>query len=106
MRKAIHGTSNTKEEKKLKEVDFKVKRYNNKIQLLRQQPEKLAEIEKQVAEVVDGVRGERILSRTWIHVDMDMFFAACEIHGNPSLATKPVAVGDLQMVQTANYVAR
>ena len=37
---------------------------------------------------------------------MDMFFAAVEIRDDPSLAAKPVAVGDNQMIQTTNYVAR
>jgi DNA polymerase kappa len=46
------------------------------------------------------------LSRSWVHVDMDMFFAAVEIKDNPELADKPVAVGDGQMIQTTNYVAR
>jgi DNA polymerase kappa len=37
---------------------------------------------------------------------MDMFFAAVEIRDNPSLASVPVAVGDMSMISTANYVAR
>ena len=37
---------------------------------------------------------------------MDMFFAAVEIKDNPSLKDKPIAVGDQQMIQTTNYVAR
>jgi len=41
-----------------------------------------------------------------MHVDLDMFYAAVEIRDNPSLATKPVAVGDNSMIQTTNYVAR
>lgn len=35
-----------------------------------------------------------------------MFYAACEIRDNPSLAKKPVAVGDNTMIQTTNYIAR
>lgn len=37
---------------------------------------------------------------------MDMFYAAVEIRDRPDLADKPVAIGSLQMVSTANYVAR
>jgi DNA polymerase kappa len=48
----------------------------------------------------------RELGRTWMHVDMDMFYAACEIRDRPDLAEKPVAVGDFSMIQTTNYVAR
>ena len=49
-------------------------------------PEKWEKMTKQVANLVDCVRKERILSRTWIHVDMDMFFAAVEIKDDPKLA--------------------
>lgn len=37
---------------------------------------------------------------------MDMFFAAVEIRDDPSLADKPVAVGGMSMISTANYIAR
>ena len=54
----------------------------------------------------DVYEQERDLSRTWIHVDMDMFYAACELRDRPDLVEKPVAVGDYSMIQTTNYVAR
>ena len=49
---------------------------------------------------------DRDLTRTWVHIDMDMFYAAVEIRDRPELANLPVAVGDLSMISTANYVAR
>ena len=69
-------------------------------------PYKWERMRQQVHNLVDCVRKERILSRTWLHCDMDMFFAAVEIRDDPSLADKPVAVGDQQMIQTTNYLAR
>lgn len=36
----------------------------------------------------------------------DMFYAAVEIRDRPELADKPVAVGGIGMISTANYVAR
>ena len=48
----------------------------------------------------------RELSRSWMHVDMDMFYAACEIRDRPEIKDMPVAVGDYSMIQTTNYVAR
>ena len=39
-------------------------------------------------------------------VDFDMFYAAVEIRDRPELADKPVAVGGIGMISTANYVAR
>ena len=48
--------------------------------------------------------------KKFIHVDMDMFFAACEIRENPSLADLPVIVGGSVtgrgVVSTCNYIAR
>ncbi len=37
---------------------------------------------------------------------MDMFYAAVEIRDRPELAELPIAVGSMQMITTANYVAR
>ena len=37
---------------------------------------------------------------------MDMYYAAVEIRDNPKLADIPIAVGDMQMITTSNYVAR
>jgi len=48
----------------------------------------------------------RDLSHTWIHVDMDAFYAAVEILSKPHLQGKPVAVGSMDMLATSNYEAR
>jgi DNA polymerase kappa len=37
---------------------------------------------------------------------MDMFYAAVEIRDQPELKDKPIAIGSMQMISTANYVAR
>ena len=47
-----------------------------------------------------------MLTHTWIHIDMDMFYAAVEIRDKPELATVPLAVGSESMISTANYEAR
>ncbi|XP_028767725.1 DNA polymerase kappa-like isoform X2 [Neltuma alba] len=48
----------------------------------------------------------RDLSRCWLHVDMDAFYAAVETLSNPTLKGKPMAVGSISMISTANYEAR
>lgn len=45
----------------------------------------------------------RDLSRIWLHVDMDAFYAAVETLSNESLKGKPMAVGSMSMISTANY---
>ena len=47
-----------------------------------------------------------MLTHTWIHIDMDMFYAAVEIRDKPELAAVPLAVGSESMISTANYEAR
>lgn len=46
----------------------------------------------------------RDLSKVWIHVDMDAFYAAVETLSEPSLKGKPMAVGGMSMISTANFV--
>lgn len=52
---------------------------------------------------VAELEASRDLSHIWVHVDMDAFFAAVETLVNPSLAGKPMAVGGMSMISTANY---
>lgn len=49
------------------------------------------------------LEASRDLSRIWLHVDMDAFYAAVETLSNPTLKGKPMAVGSLSMLSTANY---
>ena len=49
------------------------------------------------------LESSRDLSRIWLHVDMDAFYAAVETLSNPTLKGKPMAVGSMSMISTANY---
>lgn len=66
----------------------------------------IADFEKIADRRVLELEASRDLSRTWIHVDMDAFYAAVETLENPSLVGKPMAVGNMSMICTANYEAR
>ena len=56
--------------------------------------------------LVNCLRKQRDLTRTIVHVDMDMFYAAVEMRDNPALAGVPMAVGGMGMLSTSNYAAR
>ncbi len=63
-------------------------------------------LEKIVHNKVLQLEKERNLSRIYAVVDMDMFFAAVAMRDNPELVGKPVAIGGMSMISTANYEAR
>ncbi len=52
------------------------------------------------------VEATRDLGRILVHLDMDMFFAAVEERDHPEYRGKPMAVGGMSMLSTANYAAR
>ncbi|KPA85342.1 putative Dna polymerase kappa [Leptomonas pyrrhocoris] len=54
----------------------------------------------------DELEATRDLRRRYIHIDMDMFYAAVEEKKKPSLRGKPFGVGSMQMLSTTNYIAR
>lgn len=69
--------------------------------------EALFEQNKKLAEArLKELRSNRTFDRVWMHIDMDMFYAAVEIRDDPSLKDKPVAIGGEEMISTSNYVAR
>ncbi|XP_071507148.1 DNA polymerase kappa-like [Diadema antillarum] len=61
---------------------------------------------RQADQSVMELEASRDLSRTIVHLDMDMFYAAVEMRDDPSLKEKPMAVGGMDMLSTSNYKAR
>ncbi|CBH17848.1 DNA polymerase IV, putative [Trypanosoma brucei gambiense DAL972] len=61
--------------------------------------------EVKVSKIEQELEATRRLG-TYIHLDMDMFYAAVEIKKHPEYANVPLAVGTKTMLTTANYVAR
>ncbi|KAK0582983.1 hypothetical protein LWI29_031967 [Acer saccharum] len=66
----------------------------------------LSHYQKVADKRVSELEVRRDLSRIWLHVDMDAFYAAVETLSDPSLKGKPMAVGGMSMISTANYEAR
>ncbi|OMJ87318.1 hypothetical protein SteCoe_11004 [Stentor coeruleus] len=110
--KIIHDTSvNTeffkREQEHIAIVEEKARSMKNRIsESLSKGPDFIREINEEIYKIIQEIESERHLSETWIHVDMDMFYASVEIRDNPELADKPVAVGGNSMIATANYIAR
>ncbi len=54
----------------------------------------------------DQLDPSHLMTRCIIHLDIDCFYCQCEEILNPSLAQKPLAIGQKHIIVTANYVAR
>lgn len=101
-----HSEYYKQEEEKLQQVKDKVKRYREKVEETKLNLDLWEKLVIEVSRKLELLRKDRLLKRTWIHVDMDAFYAAVEMKENPSLKEQPLAVGDKNMIMTTNYVAR
>lgn len=95
-----------KQMEKKEKVEQQVTAMKEKIDKFWKDKQYVQSVQKIVEKKLNDIEKERILTRTWVNFDMDMFYVACEIRDNPSLKDKPVAVGGMSMISTANYVAR
>jgi len=94
------------DQERQKTVQERVKKYLEKVEQVKSNQRVWERTLIEVQSRVERLKRERNLERTWLHVDMDCFYAACEMRDDPTLADVPMAVGDKNMIQTANYLAR
>ncbi|KAG6421919.1 hypothetical protein SASPL_118479 [Salvia splendens] len=94
------------EHEEKKEAYMKQKIESFRAQLAKLTDSDLSHHRKIADRKITGLEATRDLSRIWLHVDMDAFYAAVETLSNPSLEGKPMAVGSMSMLSTANYEAR
>lgn len=92
------------EKRKQDKVILKIARMKQQAAQLTTAQVRLKELE--VDEKIILLEAQRTLSHIKLHVDIDAFYASVEELEDPSLACKPVAVGGIGMVCTANYEAR
>lgn len=84
----------------------KAKQYLLKIELYKKNERLWNNTKRSVNQMINELERDRELNRTWVHIDMDMFYAAVEIRDEPALADVPLAIGGDSMISTANYIAR
>ncbi|KAI3753030.1 hypothetical protein L2E82_25074 [Cichorium intybus] len=94
------------ENEERKEAYMKQKIENMRDQLANLKTTDISNYQKVADKRIAELEATRDLSRIWLHVDMDAFYAAVETLSNPSLKGKPMAVGSMSMISTANYEAR
>lgn len=92
------------QEKRQQRIDQKVKEMLLSLEKFNDEQRKQA-MERMTA-LGTALEGERDMSHSIVHIDMDAFYAAVEMQDNPELKDKPMAVGSLSMLSTSNYHAR
>ncbi|KAK7196142.1 DNA polymerase kappa [Novymonas esmeraldas] len=73
---------------------------------VRSRPDVLRQLQRDVADLEAGVEAHRSFRSVYVHVDMDMFYAAVEMKKNPQYTDVPLGIGGMSMLSTTNYHAR
>ena len=87
-------------------VKDKVAKYRERVETTRKDKGLWQKFEFNVEKRTEKLEREKDFSRTWIHVDMDAFYAAVEMRDDASLIEIPLAIEDKGMIMTTNYKAR
>eukprot|EP01083_Nonionella_stella_P126069 381396_1 len=92
------------EQRKAAQVEERMKGVKNQLKHISNT--QIEQMQHQCNKYIQQMDLERDVSRTWIHCDMDMFYAAVAMRDNPTLKGKPIAIGSMSMISTTNYIAR
>lgn len=104
---SIGSKYNEFQEGKMKKIEAKVVELKKKLLTIQERdPIQLTRASIESLRFIDQLEQKRDNSRTFVHFDLDAFFAAVEQLKDPSLVDVPMAVGGNAMLCTANYKAR
>ncbi|KAG5474718.1 hypothetical protein LSCM4_03893 [Leishmania orientalis] len=73
---------------------------------VRGHPNVFRQLQRRVAELEASFEAHRSFDCIYVHMDMDMFYAAVEMKKNPQYTEMPLGIGSMSMLSTTNYVAR
>ena len=92
---------------KVEKVAERIDKMKRTLAAARTKPSHIVQLARhQTTRKLNELMATRPLTRNWVHIDMDAFFAQVELLDRPELKDKPVAIGGMSMISTANYVAR
>jgi len=92
------------EEKRYKK-DIEIASFNKQLKLAKSDKALVRSSKFEYDAMMKEIEKERNFDRYWFHIDLDMFYVACEMRDDPNLRDKPVAVGG-SVISTSNYAAR
>ena len=95
-----------KNEEDLKILKEEIEKVNKDLNLFHKQKILYEQVKKKADSRLNFLKNQIRFDKIWLHLDMDMFYAAVEIRDNPSLANIPMCVGNKTMISTSNYIAR
>lgn len=87
-------------------IRYKNKSYEIKAKITNATDKEIQKNVKVMNSLLQKIKSESENRMEVVHIDMDMFFAACEERENPSLIDTIFAVGSSNMLLTSNYHAR
>ena len=95
-----------KNEEELKILKDEIDKINKDLLSFHKQEILYDQVKKKADSRLQFLKNQIRFDKIWLHLDMDMFYAAVEIRDNPSLANIPMCVGNKSMISTSNYIAR
>ncbi len=95
-----------KNEEELKILKEEIDKINKDLISFHKQEILYDQVKKKADSRLQFLKNQIRFDKIWLHLDMDMFYAAVEIRDDPSLANIPMCVGNKSMISTSNYIAR
>ena len=95
-----------KNEEELKILKDEIDKINKDLINFHKQEILYNQVKKKADSRLEFLKSQIRFDKIWLHLDMDMFYAAVEIRDNPSLGKIPMCVGNKSMISTSNYIAR
>jgi DNA polymerase kappa len=95
-----------KNEEDLKLLKDEIDKINKELESFHKQEILYQQVKNKADSRLNFLKNQIRFDKIWMHLDMDMFYAAVEIRDDPSLANIPMCVGNKSMISTSNYIAR
>ena len=90
MRSLSNSSYYAKEIERVEKIKSRVDNWKKKIMETSKNKAYIDQLSKKLSNWIEKARKNRDISRTWIHVDMDMFYAAVVLLDNPTLNLKQI----------------